>query len=72
MVNTGLPGAARSQLKRIEVVDSRGIMRVCCVNKFLSKRGEFSENTLRILIEYAQKREQPFQSCLLVLRHAAS
>jgi hypothetical protein len=47
------------------IANSRGKPRILCVNEFLSKRFKFSENTVRILIEYAQKREQPLQTCLL-------
>jgi hypothetical protein len=65
MVNIGLPRATHARSAQPAIANSREKPRIRCVNEFLSKRLEFSENTARILIEYAQKREQPLQSCLL-------
>jgi len=38
---------------------------VSTVNEFLSKRFNFSNNSICILIECAQKREQRLQACLI-------
>jgi hypothetical protein len=71
MVNTRLPQRRSAHTRALGLPISRANTGDSSVNQFLSKPFEFSENSRRILFEYAQKREQPLQACLLAYGQAA-
>jgi hypothetical protein len=72
MVNVWLKRAQAAGPLRCAIAIFRVKSRLSTVNEFLSKRFKFSENSNRILIECAQKREQRLQPCLLAFRDAAA
>jgi hypothetical protein len=71
MVNARFPRRAGRRLRFRARAKKRGNPRLRNVNEALSKSPEFSENSPRIRVEYAQKLERGLQACLLLVCHAA-
>jgi hypothetical protein len=71
MVNARFPRCHENAGCSARAQKTCGIAGFRSVNDPLSKPFEFSENSARIRVEYAQKPERGLQACLLLVCHAA-